>query len=313
MIQGRVSQAIPSLLQRMFRWLFSRITTWLTAELSLKGHVHSDFDELRHELKPGDVLLIEGRSRVAGFIQRLTLSRWSHACLYIGRLHDIEDEQLNSTIHQHFDRLSSSSRNPQLIIESELGVGTTVRPLSIYRGEHLRICRPHGLAQRDRYRVLNYASSRLGQDYDIRQILDLCRFLLPFRLLPGRWRSTLFRDPEPWSRTTCATLIAEAFSFINFPVRPLVVNEQGSSCRLYQRNPKHCTPGDFDYSPWFQVIKFPSPETGAQGFYRKLPWQQGKLQQDNLDQSHLDGQTLEKLRVMRELSKESAKQTEQKI
>ena len=294
MIQGRISQAIPALKHR----LITRCSNWLTDEPKLKNISLSDFDELRHELKPCDVILVEGRSRVARIIQRLTFSRWSHAMLYIGRLEDIEDEQLDNIVRRHFDRSLSQSKNPQLIIESELGVGTVTRPLNTYRGEHLRICRPQGLAQSDRTNVFRYAASRLGQDYDVRQIVDLCRLLLPTRLLPRRWRSTLFRNPTHGTRTTCATLIAEAFSFVNFPVRPLVVNDEGGH-RLYQRNPKHCTPGDFDYSPWFQVIKFPAPETGTKGFYKKLPWQKGRLKQDNLDLSHLDGQTLERLKQLR--------------
>ncbi|MCL6269864.1 hypothetical protein M3P05_07905 [Sansalvadorimonas sp. 2012CJ34-2] len=295
MIQGRISQIFPSLRHN----LLFRCTSWLTYESEVSRHALSDFDEIRHELKPCDVVLVEGRSRVARIIQRLTFSRWSHAMLYIGRLEDIEDEELSALVRKHFDRDLSSSRNPQLIIESEFGIGTVTRPLSIYRGEHLRICRPQGLVQSDRYDVLKYAASRLGQEYDIRQIIDLCRLLLPTRLLPRRWRSTLFRNPEPWSRTTCATLIAEAFSFVNFPVRPLVVKDQDSQ-RLYQRNPKHCTPGDFDYSPWFQVNKFPSPQTGTQGFYKRLPWQKGKLQKDNLDHSHLDQLTIQSLKQLRQ-------------
>ena len=151
----------------------------------------------------------------------------------------------------------------------------------------------------DRDRILNYAASRLGHAYDVRQILDLCRLLMPTGLL-GRWRSILFREPAPAPRTTCATLIAEAFSFVNFPVRPLVVSDKSRGRRLYQRNPLFCTPGDFDYSPWFQVIKFPSPDTSARGYYKNLPWQKGKHHQDKLEHGHLDGLALDRLRRHRE-------------
>ena len=299
-IHGRMLRAISTHLStwwyKLYGRLFDRVCHWLASESPLEAPI-SDYDELRHELKPGDVVLVEGRSRVARIIQRLTLSRWSHAVLYIGRIDDIEGEKLQQTVSKHFDRSSCYKRNPQLIIESELGIGTVVRPLMVYQGEHLRICRPEGLAPRDRDRVLAFAASRLGQAYDIRQILDLCRMFMPAGIL-SRWRSVLYRRPAPAPRTTCATLIAEAFSFVNFPVRPLVAYDKNKRRKLYQLNPLYCTPGDFDYSPWFQVMKFPSPETSARGYYHKLPWQQGRA--ENLAHAHLDGHTLEELRKTRE-------------
>src|SRR5687768_2222023 len=44
----------------------------------------SDPDKLRAALRPGDVLLVEGSSRIAAVIKYLTTSTWSHAALYIG-------------------------------------------------------------------------------------------------------------------------------------------------------------------------------------------------------------------------------------
>ncbi len=286
--------AVKNQYRRIRTTLVNKVSHWLIYEPPLSAPI-TDFDELRHELKPGDVVLVEGRSRVARIIKRLTLSRWSHAALYIGRMEDIEDERLQKAARRHFDRAKCTKRNPQLIIESELGIGTVVRPLMIYQGEHMRICRPEGLSPRDRDRVLAFAASRLGQEYDIRQILDLCRMFMPAGLL-SRWRSVLFRKPSTEQRTTCATLIAESFSFVNFPIRPKVVSDSKKGRRLYQRNPLYCTPGDFDYSPWFQVMKFPMPDTSARGYYHKLPWHQGQSGDDPVEHAHLDGETLEMMR-----------------
>ncbi|WP_281648266.1 hypothetical protein [Parendozoicomonas sp. Alg238-R29] len=305
MIQGRIRRSLFKPWSKPWKMfshaVFDKACQWLIQETPITTTV-TDYEELRHELKPGDVVLVEGRSRVARIIQRLTMSRWSHAVLYIGRLDDIEGDKLKRAVIRHFDRSSSSKRNPQLIIESELGIGTVVRPLLTYKGEHLRICRPDGLAPQDRNRVLAFAASRLGQAYDIRQILDLLRLSMPAGVL-SRWRSVLFQNTEilqPTPKTTCATLIAEAFSFVNFPVRPLVMQDKEKGHRLYQRNPLYCTPGDFDYSPWFQIMKFPSSETSSRGFYHKLPWQQGAHQNDKLEHAHLDGQALAKLKRSRE-------------
>ena len=42
---------------------------------------------LRRTLQPGDVLLVEGNSRLAATIKFLTQSTWSHAALYVGDTH----------------------------------------------------------------------------------------------------------------------------------------------------------------------------------------------------------------------------------
>ena len=44
----------------------------------------SDFETLCRTLRPGDVLLIEGRERVSNAIKYLTQSTWSHAAMYVG-------------------------------------------------------------------------------------------------------------------------------------------------------------------------------------------------------------------------------------
>jgi hypothetical protein len=53
----------------------------------VQGHEHfppSDPAALRNSLQPGDVLLVEGNSRISGVIKYLTQSTWSHAALYVG-------------------------------------------------------------------------------------------------------------------------------------------------------------------------------------------------------------------------------------
>src|SRR5215470_10809795 len=41
-------------------------------------------DVLARALKPGDILLVEGNTRLSAVIKYLTQSTWSHAALYIG-------------------------------------------------------------------------------------------------------------------------------------------------------------------------------------------------------------------------------------
>ena len=253
------------LVKRLASWL----TDWLMQESYDISSPQCDFERIRHEVKPCDVLLIEGRSRVSNVIKQITQSPWSHAMLYIGRLHDIEDDRVRDIIKESYN----GSPDEQLVIESELGYGTVVHPLSRYESNHLRICRPNGLSYGDSQKVVHYAVSRLGLDYDVRHILDLARFFFPYAILPRRWRSSLFESsPGQETKTVCSSMIAEAFSFIHFPILPLVKLDSQNGVQLFQRNPRLCTPRDFDYSPYFRIIKYPFLDYTHHSDYKLLPW-----------------------------------------
>ena len=254
----------------MINWIRTAIVNWLKYKEPLPRTPLSDFERIRHEVKACDILLVEGRSRVSEVIKLITQSNWSHAVLYIGRLHDIEDPLLRERLGAYFH----GNADKQLIIESELGLGTVVRALTAYEREHLRICRPRGLGYNDSQKVLAYAIGRLGTAYDVRQIFDLARFLFPWVIMPRRWRSTLFSArPGKNTHTVCSTMIAEAFGNIQFPILPLVKRVEGDRVQLYMRNPKLCTPSDFDYSPYFDIIKYPFLDFHHHADQRLVPWQ----------------------------------------
>ena len=118
----------------MINWIRTAVVKWLGHKKPLPQTPLSDFGRIKHEIKLCDVVLVEGRSRVSEVIKLITQSSWSHAALYIGRLHDLEDPVLRDKLGAH----AQCGDETQLIIESELGLGTVVRPLSIYEGEHLR-------------------------------------------------------------------------------------------------------------------------------------------------------------------------------
>ena len=245
------------------------IISWLNRVQPPQPFPLSDFGRLSQEAKPCDIVLVEGRSRISQVIKAVTQSPWSHAALYIGRLYDIEDPDARRLVQE----AAGLPASEQLVIESLLGRGTLVRPLSTYQQDHLRLCRPHGLSGRDAQQVLAYATAQIGKAYDMRQVFDLLRFLLPWSLLPRRWRSTLFRQhPGEPTKTVCSTLIAEAFGAVQFPILPLVQRDEGDEVKLFRRNPKLCTPSDFDYSPYFQIIKYPFMDFSAHTSYRLLPW-----------------------------------------
>lgn len=231
----------------------------------------ANFERLRHEIRPCDVVLVEGNSHVANVIRTITQSRWSHSALYIGRLHDIEDP----VARQHIKKVFDAQPDTQLVVESELGFGTVIRPLNVYQNRPMRLCRPKLVGYSDAQVVLSQAISRIGTDYDLRQILDLARLLMPWSFMPRRFRSTLFGwSPGQYTRTVCSTMIAEAFGSIKYPILPLVKKLDHGEMRLFQRNPRLTVPADFDYSPYFDIIKFPyiDLERSSTEHYKGLPW-----------------------------------------
>ena len=250
-------------------FLWDSIVNWITYQGNNPKVPLSDFEKLRYELRPGDVLLVEGRSNVSDIIRSITQSVWTHSSLYIGRLHDIDDLNVRKRIQKFCD----CEPDEQLIIESLLGTGTTVECLSKYKGENLRICRPKGLTRNDAQRVVHYGVYQLGTDYNVRQLMDLARFLFPFWWIPKRWRSSLFEhNAGRPTKTVCSAMMAEAFASVQFPIRPVLHQDENGNLKMFRRNTKLITPSDFDYSPYFDVIKYPMLDLDDLAVYRRLPW-----------------------------------------
>lgn len=251
------------------QWLGRQITGWLTKEGGLMESPLCDFNRLCYEIRPGDVVLVEGRSRVSEVIKLITQSPWTHSALYVGRLYDIRNPDLQDRINFFY----RGDPDEQLVVEALLGEGTIITPLRKYRHDHLRICRPHGLKPTDAARVISYTLRHLGTDYDVRQLLDLARFLFPWAILPRRWRSSLFQhNAGKPTHTVCSSLLAEAFNAVNFPVLPFIDRRDDGSVRFFKRNPRLFSPRDFDYSPYFHIIKYPFLGVDDLGLYRNLPW-----------------------------------------
>lgn len=255
---------------RLTEALGKRISAWLTRDHG-PGCVMTlcDFERLRFEIRPGDVLLVEGRSRVSEVIKLITQSPWTHSALYIGRVHDVTDAQVRERVLQCYD----GDPNEQLIVEALLGEGTVVSPITKYSADHLRICRPSALAPDDAQKIIAQAVSKLGYDYDVRQLLDLARFMFPYSFLPRRWRSSLFaHNAGGPTRTVCSSMLAEAFGSVQFPILPIMERRPDGRVRLYHRNFRLFTPRDFDYSPYFEIIKYPYLGINELASYRRLPW-----------------------------------------
>src|SRR3954464_2977863 len=216
----------------------------------------SDPAALTASLKPGDVLLIEGNNKISGVIKYLTQSTWSHAALYVGPL----DGRTNAEGEAH------------TLIEAELGIGVDSAPLSKYSRFHTRVCRPAGLMADDCEKVCAYAIERIGLEYDLKNIIDLMRYLMPLPV-PQRWRRrALALGSTDSTRIICSALIAQAFESVRYPILPKVTRLESRVARREMLEIRHHSlyaPRDFDISPYFAVVK-PTIENGFE--YKKLHW-----------------------------------------
>jgi hypothetical protein len=222
-----------------------------------------NFEALRQSLQPADIILIEGNKRVSSIIKYLTQSTWSHAAIHVG---DILDRR-------------EPDGEPHVLVEAEVDEGVISSPLSKYRDAHVRVCRPVALTDEDRGGVIDYVVSRIGCDYDLKNVTDLARFLFPLPIPPRFRRRVMAVGSGSPTRAICSTLIAEAFHEVRYPILPRV--EHASDDRrvksqfsrdeiLHIRHHSLYTPRDFDLSPYFSVVK-PTIERGFD--YKAFVWE----------------------------------------
>jgi len=240
----------------------------------------NNFEHMLRDLRPSDVILFEGRTRVGEVIKIITLSPWTHAALYIGRLNEITDPEALEIVKKHYQ---GDPAEP-LVIESLLGFGTVVNPLSDYANDNLRVCRADGLSFSDQNKVIAFASEHLGMSYDVRQLLDLARFMFPYALLPRRWRSSLFQhNAGRPTNIVCSSMIARCYQSVNFPVLPIIKTNNKDRLKFHKRNFRLFVPSDFDYSPYFRILKFPAWPVPMREAYRDLPWEEETTEDDDTD------------------------------
>jgi hypothetical protein len=242
-------------------WLLDRTGRLIAAYLQrpaagYEPFTPTDADLLRACIKAGDILLIEGRNHISGIIKYLTRSTWSHAALFVGAA------------------AGKTAPDGEVcdLIESNLDDGTVAVPLSKYFHFHTRICRPAGLSEADCQTVCNYAVARIGLAYDLKNLIDLARYLVPLPV-PQRWRRRMIalNSGDP-TKLICSVLIAQAFGKVGFPILLSITRVESEQARqeIYHiRDSSLYTPRDFDISPYFSIIK-PTVEAGFD--YKKINW-----------------------------------------
>ncbi len=247
---------------------------------SYELRIPNDASALRANLRPGDVILVEGDQRISQVIRYLTQSSWSHAALYIGDELRRFRPELAAELREH---LGEEAR--YLLIEA-LEDGVVCNPVTKYLRHNLRVCRPRGLRREDLERILADVTAQIGKPYNVRHVLELARYFFPVSLIPRRFRRAALRYGGEPSAVICTTMLARAFSAVGFPIVPRVTLDEAAKPRWWQRwarrrepfravyhreDPALVTPRDFDLSPYFDIVKF--NHATASGFdYRRIQW-----------------------------------------
>ncbi len=243
------------------RWLGRWLARYLSAPAgAAPAGPTSRPEALAATLRKGDVLLVEGTSRISSAIKYITQSTWSHAALCFADPVGCSDPVATP-----------------VLVEADLNDGVRTVPLSEYCRFHTRICRPVGLTTDEIDTVCQYMLERVGHQYDLKNVFDLARYLIRTPPVPQDKRRRLLAlgsgDP---TRAICSSLIAQAFQSVRYPLLPQVVGPgNGEPMSASQRELLHIrhhslfAPRDFDISPYFRVVK-PTLECGFD--FRALNW-----------------------------------------
>jgi hypothetical protein len=272
------------------RWITDRLVIFLTEPLSdYERRGWNDPDALRRHIRKGDVLLVDGDSRVSAIIKYLTQSSWSHAALYIG------DELLKRDAEQAEQaRRAFGDEADHLLVEA-LPQGVVASPVSKYIDFNIRLVRPHRLRAEHLRAILDDHVAAIGWRYDLRNVLDLARYMLPVSLIPYRLRRAAlhFGSGVP-TEVICSSLLGQLFQKVRFPIVPVVEfptdgdeapvrRSRGLLRRILgydshrytgvfrMRHPTLLTPRDFDLSPYFNIVKFNVIADGDFD-YTKIHW-----------------------------------------
>ena len=243
----------------MFNSLKRAISGLLAAFLSkdLPGYQRLDtvaIVDVAMTLEKGDIVLVDGNTRISTAIKYLTQSTWSHACLYVGEK-GTDSSQLN-------------------LLEANLKNGVHLTSLDHYANFNLRICRPVNLSDEETGQLVEFARQRIGHQYDLKNVADMIRYVIQKPAVPNRYRRSLLSlgSGEP-TKAICSTLIAESFQSIDYPILPRLNSKggfSGGAPLLYKPHFTHFTPRDFDLSPYFRIIK-PTIESGFN--HHDLAWE----------------------------------------
>ncbi len=144
-------QETTHLLGPISRWIGAGLGRYLSRPRHDHGTTRPvDAGRLMDCVVPGDVLLVEGQTRVSIAIKYLTQSTWSHAALYVADAAGQCDEQ----------------GRPKCFVEADIREGVRAVSVAEFEGLHCRVCRPVGLNRAEIDAVIGFVVSRIGHRYD---------------------------------------------------------------------------------------------------------------------------------------------------
>ena len=224
-----------SLLSRIRSSLLVALTLYLSKPIRHgESSESADLHSLAAVLLPGDVLLIDGNTRAAALVRRMTRSTWAHVAMYVGPLEEGTD--------------------PRCIVEADLVAGVRSVRLSKLKDLHVRVLRPMPLNDTDRRRLADWVVSRIGDKYDLAHVWALGTRLLR---LPLAARLSLPRsNGAQISSYICSSLLAHAFLLVGYPINTI------RDCISDAATPdlQDVTPCDFESASIFHVVNPPSQE-----------------------------------------------------
>jgi Permuted papain-like amidase enzyme, YaeF/YiiX, C92 family len=256
--------AISNLARRLREKLFLQLEK---PSNRYERRVYNNMDKLYRHARKGDVVLMEGRSRISRIIKLFTQSHWSHVAFYVG------DELIQPGVSARDQTVARHGRDAgHMVVEAHSVKGVVAVPLSKYKDYNLRLCRPFGIQPEDLMHVVREVIENLGKHYDSQNIVDIARMLIPMSINPFKnnsIKSCLGQCDE--FQVICSGMIAKAFQRIGYPIVPAFLESQRAQqdfnrspygAKLVMRHYSQILPRDFDLSPNFEIIKFNFIETG---------------------------------------------------
>jgi len=262
----------------VFEGIRRRISEWMVEVLTEPVSFYdrrgwNDLGALERHIRKGDVLLVEGDTRISAVIKYLTQSSWSHSALYVG------DELIRRPGPVRERALTDFGDDARHLLVEALPQGVVAQPLVKYVDFNIRLCRAPRLRPEHLQRILDEAIGAIGWQYDLQNVLDLARYFLPVSLVPARFRrDALHFGSRLPTEVICSSLIAQIYGNVGYPIMPperpelpasgapagraawlrRLLGQEGSrfSGLFRMRHPTLLTPRDFDLSPFFDIIKF---------------------------------------------------------
>jgi len=290
------------------RWITKRIVEFLTEPLPY--YERRGWNEpaalLRH-VRKGDVLLVEGDNRVSAIIKYLTQSSWSHAGLYIG------DELLRRGGEVAERAREAYGEEADRLMVEALPQGVVASPVTKYIDFNIRLIRPHRLRPEHLKTIIDDAVAAIGWQYDLRNVLDLARYMIPVKIIPDRFRrAALHFGSRGPTEVICSSLLGRLFHKVRFPILPAIEFPEGFDAAtpppgrrrrllrrvlgyesssytgvFHMRHPTLLTPRDFDLSPYFEIIKFNVIADGRFD-YQRIHW--GQVDEEEVPVSGPEGE-----------------------